>query len=411
MAGRTHFAVLVLVVISAAPHGHAADSWAMWQGDAAHSGYAPKTLFFAERRFAWSKFARPAAITGMAVSSTAVFATDSPTSQYSSSPPATLGAQDLSDGHTLWSISFPTGTAISAPAFADGMLFFVENLYGGFDIPDTRYLDAVDAATGNPVFRVPLALAGTMFDSPTVAGGHIYFESRVDPSPIGPLSTTAYWFGSASEQTGTLEWQSQTAAGDGRVPTLVDDRLYGCTTQLNILDPATGATISSIANPDDAVDLCSGAAPAVAGSFAYANQGTALVAFDLTAGKVAWSVDHNAGGQVSTDGSRVFYLSSGALTVRDAATGALLWGWEAPQQQIGNYATLSDNLIVTKSHVIVTDGTYLYFINRDSHFLDGSFKVAGLIAYAADKVVVGDAQGVVTVFELPADELFFNGFE
>jgi hypothetical protein len=133
------------------------------------------------------------------------------------------------------------------------------------------------------------------------------------------------------------------------------------------------------------------------------------VAFDLNS-RGAWSADHNARGQISTDGAHVFY-SAGALTVRDAATGALQWGWEAPQVQIGAYASLSDNLIVTKTHVIVTDGSRLYFINRDSHFLDGSFKVAGLIAYAAGKVIVADTQGIVTAFDVPADEVFSSGFE
>ena len=144
----------------------------------------------------------------MAVSDSAVFTTDSPTYQYSNSAPATLGAQALVDGHTLWSVSFPAGTAISAPAYTDGMIFFVANIYGGFDTPDTRFLDALDAATGDPVFHVPLALPGTMFDSSTVSGGHVYFESQVDPTPFGP-STTPNAFGSASEETGILEWQSQ----------------------------------------------------------------------------------------------------------------------------------------------------------------------------------------------------------
>jgi len=411
MAGRTHYSAFFLAAISMAPAARAVESWAMWQGNAAHTGYVPDTLLFAERQFAWSKFARPAAISGMAVSSTAVFTTDSPTYQYSNNQPVTLGAQSLADGGTLWAVSFPAGTVISAPAYADGKLFFVESLYQSYGIPDIRFLDALDAVTGDPVFRVSLELPGTMFDSPTVGGGHVYFQSQVDPTPVGLVSTTAYTFGSASEDTGALEWQSQTAAGDGTAPTLVDGHLYGCTTSLNILNAATGETTASIANPDNAVDLCTGRAPAMAGNLAYFNQGTALVAVDLTLGQIAWSVDHNAFGQISTDGSQLFYLSAGALTVRDAVTGTLLWGWEAPQTAIATYESLSDNLIVTKTHVIATNGAQLYFINRKSHFLEGSFKVAGLIAYAAGKVVVADAQGIVTAFDVPADEMFSDGFE
>ena len=44
MAGRTLFVLLVLAEISARWAARAADSWAVWQGNAAHSGYVPETL-------------------------------------------------------------------------------------------------------------------------------------------------------------------------------------------------------------------------------------------------------------------------------------------------------------------------------------------------------------------------------
>ena len=37
--------------------------------------------------------------------------------------------------------------------------------------------------------------------------------------------------------------------------------------------------------------------------------------------------------------------------------------------------------------------------------------MTGVLAYAADKLLVGDVQGNVTAFELPTDELFANSFE
>jgi outer membrane protein assembly factor BamB len=379
----------------------------MWQGDAAHSGYLPDTLLLAQRTLAWSKVARPGAITAMVASNTAVFTTDSPTYQYSAGSAATLGAQDLSDGHTLWSISFPSDTVISGPAYADGALFFVENIYQGFNDADTRFLTAVDATTGQQIYRVPLPLVGTTVDTPTISNGHVYLQSQVYP---GSYSPSPYSFGSFAEVSGSLEWQSE-SAGDGTLPTVIGDRIYGCLATLNILDAADGTTLDAVPNPDDTSDACTTKAPAVLGSMAYVNQGDRLAAFDLQAGTVAWSVDHYAAGQISTDGASLFYNSAGALTVRDAATGTLQWGWEAPLGSIGSSGALSDNMVVTKTHVILSDGNKLYFIDRNTHFLVGSYQVAGIVAFASNRVLVGDASGIVTAFHVPTEEIFASGFE
>jgi len=380
----------------------------MWQGDATHSGYLPDTLLFGQRTFAWSKFARPAGITGMVASNTAVFTTDSPSYQYDAGSAATLRALALSDGHLLWSISFPPDTIISAPAYADGAVFFVEDIYPGIGPPDTRFLTSVDAANGIQVYRVPLPVGGTTVDAPTISNGHVYLQNQLLPGSYS--QGIAYQFTSFSEATGDLEWQSQSPNGDGVLPTVVGDYVYGCFMTLNVLNVADGLSAGSIPNPG-ASYLCTTRAPIVLGSLAYANQDNKLVAFDLQAGEVAWSVDNNAVGQISTDGAHLFYLSAGALTVRDALTGALEWGWESPIGPIGSTTSLTDNMVVTKTHVILTDGGKLYFIDRSTHFLVGSYKVAGLIGFAGNLVLVGDTKGVVTAFRVPTEELFANGFD
>jgi len=386
--------------------GAPSDTWAMWQGDAGHTGYQPDTLLFPQRTFAWSESAQPLAITGLAASGTMVFTTD--TAAYQTTGSTALAAQAMADGHGVWSISFPSGTAISAPAYSDGKVFVVESIQAGA-APGSRFLDAFDAASGAAVYRVPLAPAGIMLDSPTISGGHVYFESSAlsDPFPSNATNT----FGSVSAATGALEWQSQSTQGDGTMPTVFGGRIFGYTTQLNVFDGATGTAISSIANPLDAADLSSGRCPTVLGTAAYGIQGGRVVAFDLVAGAVAWTRDGNALGQIATDGQYLFHLSAGALAVRDASTGTLQWGWEAPQSGPVNSGALTDNLIVTRSHVILTDGIKTYFIDRTTHLPVGSYAVAGLIAYAGDKLIIADAQGIVTTIHLPSDELFSNSFE
>lgn len=402
----TVVAILYATWCPSVAFGAPSDSWAMWQGDADHSGYQPDTLLFAQRRFAWSERAQTSAITGLAASSTQVFTTNA--TAYQTTGSTVLAAQDMADGHSAWSVGFPSGTTVSAPAYADGKVFVVEDVYA-YPAPDAYFLDAFDAASGAGVYHVPLALPGVMSDSPTISGGHVYLEfaGSSGPFPTGAANT----FGSASETTGALEWRSQSAQGDGTMPTVFDGRLFGYTTQLNLLDGATGAAIASIPNPGDVVDLSSGRCPTVLGAAAYGIQGGRVVAFDLVAGNVAWTRDSNAFGHIATDGQYLFHLSAGALSVRDASTGTLRWGWEAPQPGPVNPGALTDNLIVTRTHVILTDGIKTYFINRATHLLDSSYSIAGLIAYAGDRLIIGGAQGIVTTIYLPSDELFSNSFD
>jgi hypothetical protein len=242
-----------------------------------------------------------------------------------------------------------------------------------------------------------------------VADGKVFFDLLV---MNGPFATPFTSFGSASAADGQLLWQSATTSGDGHMPTWFDGRIYGYSTMLNIYEGATGASDGAIVNPADTVDNASGRAPLITSALAYVTQGGKLVALDLSVPQVAWTKDVNAAGQVATDGTSLFYLSAGALTLRDAADGTLRWGWEAPSGGPGGSGVaLQDNLIVTKTHVILSDLGSTYIIDRSTHKMAASYTVGGLIALAADRLVIADAQGIVTVFNLPSDELFANAFE
>jgi len=381
----------------------------MWQGNAGHTGYLPDTLLIDQRTFAWSERAAPTSISGLAVSTDTVFTSNSVSYQSNGNLIAQLEAQSLSDGSALWTIEFASGVTITPPAYAAGRVFVVENIAADFRTAGQPFLSGFDSKTGAALFRVQLPLAGTMYDSPTVAGGQVFFELQV---VNGPFATPYTSFGGASAADGQLLWQSATTSGDGHVPTWFDGRIYGYSTQLNVYEAASGTSDGAIINPADTIDHASGRAPLVSGALAYATQGGKLVAIDLSVPRVVWTKDVNAAGQIATDGSSVFYLSAGALTLRDSAVGTLQWGWEAPSGgPASTSGLLTDNIIVTKTHVILTDLSSTYFIDRRSHKLVGSYSVGGLIALAADRLVIADAQGIVTVFNLPSDELFANAFE
>ena len=406
---RTYRLALLLNLVAAAADAAPGDVWPQWQADALHSGAIHGSLLVAQRHFAWSAQARPYAITGMVATAAYVVTTDTIQTQPYGGSVASVGVQDITTGKTVWSVTFDANVSTSAPSCADGMVFLIENQYVSAGQADTRFLDAFDLATGALLYHQPLAAPGATLDAPTIANGHVYFESQVDPEWY--VSNRPNTFGSASEATGVLEWQSNSASGDGIMPAVTGGTLYGATTTLNLLDASGGQTIASYGNPADTMDSSSSNAPAIVGNLALIVQNGALVAFDLSDGTVAWSIPGYGFGHVSTDGHDVFYLAASALSVRDAASGNLLWGWEAPAGGPVEGGALSENMIVTDSHVILTDGVKTYFIDRTTHMSVASYSIAGVIAYAADRLLIGDGGGIVTAIAVPTDELFSDSFE
>ena len=89
-----------------------ADRWPMYQGNAGHTGYVPRTLLPASARSLWSAQAQNAKPSGLAVSDGYVFTT--PTIYFSQSSP--LVAQSLADGQILWSLDFGPVFSVNQPA-------------------------------------------------------------------------------------------------------------------------------------------------------------------------------------------------------------------------------------------------------------------------------------------------------
>lgn len=404
MRSQLHKWRWILVTLFAAgscAHAAPSDEWGMYQRDAVHDGYAPDTLLLNQISFAWSEHAQSTAqpVRGIAASRDAVFTTG-----ISTASDKTLVAQSMIDGHTLWSVPFTVAGTISEPAYSDGMVWLIESNYNNSYQVVAAYLDAFDAASGAPIYHIAVNVTTTSTEAPTIANGHVYF---VSPTPFAPSGV----FGSVSTATGQIDWMSQSPGGDGQTASVLNGVIYGYTTTLNELDPATGLTTASIPDPNNSYLLTTGRAPVFVNDSAFMTQGGKVAAFDIVSQAHIWSVDSYAQGQVSTDGNDIFYLSSGALSVHDAATGALKWGWEAPQPGPGSGGGISDNLVITKSHVILTDGFKTYFINRATHLKDTSYSVTGVLAYAGDTLLIGDVSGIVTAFHLPSDEIFKGDFE
>ena len=387
-------------VASASP----GDTWAMWQGDAAHSGYAPDTVHMSALAYAWSRQVQNGAIVGLAASGSAVFTTTYG-GTYTFSQPASLVAQDLATGVPIWSIDTGIGVSYGEPAYAAGKVYVEQVVVADDDSDPVAAMVCYDATSGAELWRSPLTSAyfpyGVFF-APTVADGAVFaIDTGASPPMLKRIDASS----------GALDWSVAIENSDSRGVTAAGGLLYSMAIALSIVDPADGALLGDIDDPGLDDPNAGPRTPTVIGDVAYATGSSDLLVFDVPDLDLRAALAIHASGQIATDGAEIFVLSAGALSVRDAASGALHWGFEAPQPGPGSSGLLSDNMVVLKSHVVVTDGTDTYFVNRATHQIERHYEIGGRLAYAGDKLLIGDENGNVTAFALPSDELFSNGFD
>ena len=399
------FAGLVCALAVASVHASPADTWGTWQRDAAHSGFAPATVSMSRIGYAWSRQVHDAAIAGLAASETTVFTTVAP-NYYGNAPPVKLVAQDIASGDILWSVTSAPGASFGEPAYADGRLYVVEIAYTSDGSSADIALVCRDAATGVEFWRDELSPPSSFnfypVYAPTIEDGVVY---------VLDLAGDVHRLDSISALNGGIRWSVPIVDHDTRAVTVAGGFVYSMSDGLAIIDQADGATLDFIADPGQDDPPAGPRAPTVLGATALATSSAQLIAFDLASGQIESSLAIHASGQIATDGAEIFVLSAGALSVRDAASGTLHWGFEAPQTGPVNPGYLSDNIVVLKSHVVVSDGIDTYILNRSTRQPELSYTLGGRLAYAADKLLIADGEGNVTAFDLPSDELFGGDFD
>lgn len=362
------------------------DSWPMYQANVGHTGYVPHLVVPRPAPPLWSAKAQSSAPSGLAVADGIVLTT--PSSSLGNVSP--LVAQSLVDGHIVWSQDFGSVFSVNQPAVDNGLIYLQTSNNSG-----STYLHCY-MVDGSFLWRAPFDSQWEHYLGPIVVDGSVYF----DGGEYGGI----YSF---NGQDGSINWYTGLPQYDSWSPTWSDGRLVVYTDELDVISPATGQTIATILDPNYVWSGYSpDQAPVVLGDNAYVTNGGRLMAFDMQQQTIAWAEDIGAAGQVATDGAQLFVVAGGALSVRDPSAGAFIWEWVPTGS--GSVVT---NIIVTESHVIVGDGVSTYLVNRATHQTDLTLPVSGMMAYAADTLVIADATGTVTAFKLPGDAIFEDGFE
>lgn len=358
----------------------------MYQANAEHTGFVPRSVLpqYASQR--WAVQPHGSEFSGLAISDGMVFTT--PSTYFGAEAP--LVAQSLTTGQIAWSVDFGSVFSVNQPAIDNGLVYLQTSNNSG-----STYLHCY-STTGNFQWRAPFASQWEHYLSPIIVGGKIY----IDGGTYGGM----YSFDAIG---GKQIWYTGLPQYDSWSPTWTNGKLLAYTNQLDVLAPDTGQILGTITDPDYYWSGYSpNQAPVVVGDYAYVTNGGRLVAFNIQNNTIAWARSISATGQVATDGQQLFVIAGGALSVREPSTGNPLWAW-VPSAS----GSITTNLIVTKSHVIAGDGNQTYLVNRTTHLVDHTFPVSGLLAYAADTLVVATQASLVYAFNLPTDELFANGFE
>jgi hypothetical protein len=204
-----------------------------------------------------------------------------------------------------------------------------------------------------------------------------------------------------------MNWYAGLPQYDSWSPTWANGQLVVYTDELDVVAPDSGLVLETITDPSYYWSGYSpNQSPVVIGNLAYVTNGGRLMAYDMLNQNIAWTVSISASGQIATDGTQLFVVAGGTLSVRNPANGALLWSWVPTPT-----GSVTTRLIVTDSHVIAGDGTQTYIVNRSTHHTDTTLDSSGLMAYAGDRLVIADQNGKVHAYFLPSDEMFGNGFE
>jgi len=362
------------------------NSWAMYQGDAGHTGYLPLALDVADFSERWSRNIDGGAWAPPVTQGGRIFLTNSNTSSFP--PVAYLKAIDARDGAERWSheldsqrdISDPRIGYIGGPTLANGNVYL--HTSGQQDLA----LWAFDQITGDQVFRSShIGNSFPRFNAPTVIGDRAYVNA-------GNGGYTA----SFDAITGAILWQAENASPQNFWEPVFDgERLFVPYARgIQEIDPDSGAVLSTIAGQSF---FSRSYTPVLGAQNNIILAGNNLQSFDVDSGRVNWVVPQPTG-QPAVALGRVFVVSSGDLFVYSELTGELLWSWVP-----ANGRSLNAEIVLTATHAFVYTSADTYAVNLQSQQSDWSFPTGGRVTLSSEGALFISRGNYLAVIDIEGD--------
>jgi len=350
--------------------------WVTHQGSARHNGYQPLAFRRSINRSPSLRIEVEGAFhTAIAGSGRIIY---SQTSHFGSAN--RLVALDAQTGHEVWRRDFGQIFSTNPPAHADGRVYVQTGNHSG----DT-FLHAYDAASGELVFKAPHGAQWERYLAPTPFEGSVYVN--------GGTYGGAYAFDGTS---GLQQWFAPLAQYDEWTPAVDREHIYAYTGgNLDVLDRNDGSHKLTIADPLFAWNGYSVDMAPMLGGFGnvVVCQAGHMTSFDVRGAAVAWTRP-GCGGAPAVANGLVFSNTNGYLSAVDEIDGSTVWTkeFESP---------LSDNILVTRDYVIVSDTDQTYFVRIVDRSVARTLPVTGRKIITDDGRLIVSSERAIEVFDLP----------
>jgi outer membrane protein assembly factor BamB len=351
-------------------------NWQMFGATAAHTGHNATDVGVPPLSPAWSVDLANSELWPAVVEDGRVFVTWN----VSFSAEAPIVALNLSDGSLVWSHNFGAVSRVGQPSVVGGKVY-VEN---GKPISGQAKLWAIDSATGVPSWSSNIAAQWEQYWAPTIAPtGNIYVNGGSGGGLYGfDAAGSSLFFSNTLEQYD--EWSP--ALDGGTVYTFVEGNLRAH-------DALTGAVSWTVTVDWNWAGWSMRTAPVIGAGKAFVIAPPDLHAVDLVTHTLAWTANGTYAGTPALAGGVVYGLSGGNLLARDAATGSLLWAFDAGSD-------LTYPPVVAAGHVYVASATHVHAVDIATHAEAWSAPVGGRLSIASSYLLVARADGVLRAFRM-----------
>ena len=362
--------------------------WETHQREAAHSGYVPITLNPSRFSVAWewAKDPDPEPIGGINAVVTANGMVYVSTDVYFGQ--GILYALSESAGTENWRTSLGMMPAMNPPATSNGVVYVATTGHA-----DT-FLWALDAQTGDLIFKAPFEAQWPHELAPTVYGNQVYTGGGYYGGVTYSFSTTD----------GARTWEHLASGADMYTPAVDDAYVYNHTgSALYLIDKTTGATSFSIFDPfgssdysyhgspilggrDNVVAYASGAFSGRASSNVEQYDQRVLSSFNIDTALYEWSTSFTYLTTPAIGNGVIFAARNDPMSLDaiDEATGTILWSW-APNGT--EDTSFHRNLIVTNNLLFVSTDRAVYALDLETRDVEWSYPQAGMMAISEGRTL------------------------
>lgn len=325
--------------------------WAMFQRDAAHTGYVHTVLDVTKFTKAWSYTRNDAGFTNPVIAANG--------SAFVSLRWGKVISLNEATGAVNWTSDLQTPTALNTAgdlAYQNGRVYvpaFVT--IPGSTFYGTASIRALDAATGTFISDSGFISQVSEFNSPAFDENSIYY-------------TQGYYGGSLfgyDLATGASRWTPVSNYSNiygGQSPAVDKNYVYQSSSWgLLIHDKTSGAVVASVSEPrlySTSYSERTGPVVTPAGRVLYLNRdaGQKIFAVDVANRSVAWRSQTGYNLQPVVSGETVYASRNypASVDALDEKTGAVLWSWSAPSGEYFSHSMIvCDNLLFISSNKMV----------------------------------------------------------